>query len=70
MNKQKINSNTLIPIAMMFLVIGISFNETIWLRYTFMLISIVLCIISLLLSLKDKKRAFESYKNYLDNKEF
>ena len=56
--KKRKNSNpiTLIPIAMMFLIIGITFDESQWWKYTFMIISIILCVISLLLSLKNKSR--------------
>jgi len=50
------NSTTLIPIAMMFLVIGITFEESQWWKYTFMIISIILCVISLLFSLKNKNK--------------
>jgi len=45
----------LIPIAMMFLVIGMTFDHPNWLKYTFMGISIVLSSISLVISLTEKK---------------
>lgn len=56
MEKRKNSTpNALISIAMMFLVIGITFDNPGWLKYTFMFISILLSIISLVLSLKEKK---------------
>ena len=48
-------SMTLIPIAMMFLVLGITFDTTKWIKYAFMISSIILCLISLILSVKEKK---------------
>ena len=50
-NKQN-KSTTLIPIAMMFLAVGISMT-TIWLKYSFVIISIILSAIALFLSLKN-----------------
>lgn len=54
MNKEK-RSRTMIPIAMMFLVIGLTFDHLKWLKYTFVIFSILLCLISLGLSIKEKK---------------
>ena len=54
MNKEK-RSRTMIPIAMMFLVIGLTFDNLKWLKYTFFIFSILLCLISLGLSIKEKK---------------
>ena len=54
MNKEK-RSRTMIPIAMMFLVIGLTFDHLKWLKYTFAIFSILLCLISLGLSIKEKK---------------
>ena len=56
MEKEKnTKATTLIPIAMMFLVIGTTFDHSNWMKYTFMGISVVLSIISLVISLKEKK---------------
>ena len=54
MNKEK-RSRTMIPIAMMFLVIGLTFDHLKWIKYTFVIFSILLCLISLGLSIKVKK---------------
>jgi hypothetical protein len=54
MNKEK-RSRTMIPIAMTFLVIGLTFDHLKWLKYTFVIFSILLCLISLGLSIKEKK---------------
>jgi hypothetical protein len=54
MKKEK-RRRTIIPIAMMFLVIGLTFDNTRWLQYTFVLLSIVLCLISLGLSIRERK---------------
>jgi len=52
-NKQN-KSTTLIPIAMMFLAVGVSITTiSIWLKYSFMIISIILSAIALFLSLKN-----------------
>jgi Mn2+/Fe2+ NRAMP family transporter len=56
MKKEK-RRRTIIPIAMMFLVIGLTFDHTRWLQYTFVLSSIILCLVSLGLSIKEKKEA-------------
>lgn len=48
-------TNTLVPIAMMFLIMGMTFDKIDYLKYTFMIIAIILCIISVVLSLKEKK---------------
>ena len=57
MEKEKNSkATTLIPIAMMFLIIGMTFDETFWLKYTFLVISIILCIVSVGLSLKRKRK--------------
>ena len=54
-NKQS-NPIVLIPIAMMFLVIGtIAFESTIWLKFAFLILSVILSAMSLLLLLKNEK---------------
>ena len=53
MKKEK-NSVVIIPIAMMFFVIGIT-TEIRWLKYTLWIISMILCILSIGISIKDKK---------------
>jgi hypothetical protein len=51
-NKQKIES-ILTPTAMMFLVFGLTiFNSVIWLKYSSRIISVILCVISIVLEWK------------------
>ena len=54
MNKEK-RSRTMIPIAMMFLVVGLTFDHMKWLKYTFVIFSVLLCLISIGLSIKEKR---------------
>ena len=54
-NEKKRNPILLIPVAMMFTTIGFTFDESPWLQYTFMGISIILCIAALVVGLKDKR---------------
>ena len=49
---QKNNPILLIPIAMMFTTIGITMSIQ-WLKFSFLIISVILCVISLLLSLRN-----------------
>ena len=44
-----------VAIAMMFLVIGMTCDHIKWLKYTLMIISVILCTISLVLSIKERK---------------
>ena len=54
-NNKKRNAIILIPISMMFLILGITmFNSTKWLKFLFLIISIILSAISILSSLKNR----------------
>lgn len=54
MDKQK-KMIAFLPIAVMFLVIGIVFDEPKWLKYIFLLLSIVMFIYIIVYSAKNKK---------------
>ncbi len=52
--KNKKNRNSLVPIASMFLMIGLTFDQMKWLKYIFLIISVVLSLIALQQALKAK----------------
>ncbi|HEY6915932.1 MAG TPA: hypothetical protein VI413_14740 [Paludibacter sp.] len=58
MKKEK-NPKVLIPVAAMFLVVGLTFDEMKWLKYIFLIISLVLSIIALQHSFKVKRNKQE-----------